>query len=185
MKRFVPIACAALMLLGSQAAAADGVERRAVVPEPDRPHGEVRLVRRDGATVVQTLIHSRSVRRVAGAIADKERANWPTGSDGAADAARYIDALAAVSAAVRETAPAGRDRRRSLCIEFPAAGPVVVSAAVVENGEDGLRLVETVEPRDALDLGVTYVRRNRVLIVADAFGVDETTAASWLEAAPD
>jgi len=182
MRRLVSGSCVVLALLWAPAAGADAVERRAVVPEPDRPHGEVRIVRRDGATIVQTLIHSRSVRRVAGAIAEKELANWPEGREGAADAARYVDALADVAAQVRKAGPAGEDRRRSLCIEFPPGGPVTISGAIVEPADDRLRLVEKVEPRVELDLGDPYVERNRVLIVADAFGVTEATAASWLTA---
>jgi len=170
----------AVLLAALPAAAADAVERRAPVPERDRPHGEVRIVLRDGSRIVQTLIHSRAVRRVAGAIADKEHASWPEGSEGAADAARYIDALAAVSAEVRRAGSAGEDRRRSLCIEFPPHGPVTVSGALVDEEAGGLRLVERADPSVTLDLTQPYVRRNRVLIVADAFGVDEATASSWL-----
>ena len=174
------MSCAALVLLCRPAAAADVVERRALVPDAGRPHGEVRIVRRDGAAVVQTLSHSRTVRRVAGAIAEKERTNWPEGREGASAAARYVEALAAVAATVHE-APAGEDRRRSLCIEFPPGGPILVSGAVARIGPDGLRLIELTEPRVSLDLAEPYVGRNRVWIVADAFGVDEATAGSWLD----
>ena len=46
---------------------------------------------------------------------------------------------------------------------------------------DGLRLVERIEPRVEIETSSHYIRRNRLLIVADAFGIDDVAAAGLLD----
>lgn len=179
MRQALPTLAMALALV-FPALAGEIVERRTFVPDAERPQGEVRILRRDGSTVVQTLVHSRLVRRVAGEIAKKERANWPQGSAGFEDAARFVRALAQLAKEVRDTLPPDEGRRRGFCIEFPPSGPVTLSGAIVERSEDGLRLLEKREPSVSLDLDSSYVERNRGLIVIDAFSVDEEEARRWL-----
>jgi hypothetical protein len=169
-----------VLLLAVTNLADDHVARRTPVPDAERPQGEVRILRRDASTVVQTLVHSRVVRRMAGEIAKKERQNWEEGRDGFADSERFVAALAELARRVRDTEAPGEDRRRGFCLEFPSSGPVTLSAALVERRDEGLRLVERREPSFALELGPSYVERNRVLIVIDAFSVDEPTAQRWL-----
>lgn len=173
-------ALATMVLLASGLASSDVVERRAVVPRPDRPHGEVRIVLRDGARVVQTLLHSRFVRRVAGEIAAKEERNWPAGATGHADSVRFVDALAEAARVAARGRVDAATSRRSLCIELPPAGPVTIRGASIESTDAGLQVTATAEPRHTLVLDAAYVATNRVLIVADAFAVDRDTAARWL-----
>ena len=176
------IAVSAGVLAGDDAS----IRARALVPTAGRPHGEIRLAVSDRGVVVQTVLHSRVLRRVVGRIADKERSGWPPDSAGREDAERYVAALADAVDRLRAAGPPAADRYRSLCIEFfppQDAGRVVISGARVEASPDGLRLIEKTEPEIALDVSAEYSGRNRRLIVADAFGLDEAAAADLLDEA--
>lgn len=167
------LALALPLLVAAGATASDEILERVDVPSAEKPQGEVRIVRRDGQVVVQTLLNSKVLRRVAGEIAKKEARNWPTGQPGSEDAALYVEALRRVVNRIRATPPEGdrRDRRRTLGIEFftnDQGGRVVLTGAGV--GEQ-------------LDLSREYVALNMRLIVADAFAISAEQAGTWLERA--
>jgi hypothetical protein len=180
-----PVATAALLLLlaaraGSPAAplppldpAGDRVLRRTVVPDPVRRQGEVRLVARGDARVVQTLLATKVLRRVVAEIRQKEERNWPAGAPGHDDMRRYVAALADAAAAL--DAAAGDGERRRLLIEMiatPEVGGIILGEFASEERDGRL------EPRSArvlatVDVGRDYLRRNMRLVLADAFDVDE------------
>ena len=71
----------------------DRVLERAYVPSASDKVGEVRLIRRGGADVVQTLLYSKILSRVVAEIRKKELANWPQGAPFHDDALRYVAIL--------------------------------------------------------------------------------------------
>jgi len=172
----------------------DVVVDRAFVPSARRPQGEVRIVRRGGHAVVQTLLYTRVLKRVVGAITDKERRNWPAGAAGHADMERYVAALEAFRRAAAERpdqAGPDVDRRVRALVEFiDAPGePLVAIGGVTLEGTGGLEeTAESVRIRaratpSVLTLSADYVRRNMALIVADAFSIKPGEAATRLAAA--
>lgn len=167
---------AALLLVALAAVArADGpaddiLVTHAFVPSSSRRVGEVRIVQRGDAAVVQTLLYTSLLQRAVDAIRDKEQANWPADRPEHGDARRYLEALDAQAARVL-AAPAPDDRRRRLLIEFVLAGPqatVVVGDFDMSGDDDAVRVTAR-RPVETLALSPAYVRRNMQLIVADAF----------------
>jgi len=193
---------AVLLVAGLVAVAGAGTDRaalldvrhdilveRAFVPSAQRPQGEVRIVRRGDHTVVQTLLYTRVLKRVFGAIADKERRNWPAAATGHADMERYVAALEEFrrAAASRPDPPgAETDRRVRALIEFvdaPGAPLVAIGGVDIEGTGGSIRVRGRTTPV-VLDLSSVYVRRNMRLIVADAFRLaDEEAAARIAKAA--
>lgn len=163
----------------------DEVVARSFVPSPERRVGEVRLIRRSDANVVQTLLYTKVLRRVVGEIREKELANWPEGP-GREDALAYAGALAAAQKRiwgrlVAEGPP--RDRRQKLWIEFvltPVDARVAIGAFEMDEpaGEVRVRSRETLA---VLEPSRDYVARNMLLIAADAFRVDGDALRALLE----
>jgi len=166
----------------------DVVVDRAFVPSADHPQGEVRIVRRGGHVVVQTVLYTRVLKRVFGAISDKERRNWPAGAAGHADMERYVAALGAFrrAAAKRPDQPGPDvDRRVQALIEFidaPTAPLVAIGGVTLEGTGDAVRVRARATPA-MLTLSADYVRRNMALIVADSFALKPGEAATRLAAA--
>ena len=106
----------------------DEIIVRTKIEARGRNHGEFRLVRRDESVVVQTLLVTRSLKRAAGGIRDKEEANWPEDSQGY-DALRvYMEALEAAVAEILVTEPSDRYRRLLIEIELSEnAGSIALS----------------------------------------------------------
>ncbi len=157
-------------LAGIATAAEDVVVTKAYVPSSDRRVGEVRIVQRGDAAVIQTLLYTSLLRRAVDAIHDKEDANWPADRPGHADALRYLAALDAQAARVL-AAPAPDDRRRRLLIEFVLEGAnasVIVGDFDMEGAADDVRVTAR-RPVETLAPSPDYVKRNMRLIVADAF----------------
>jgi len=184
-------AAAAALLAASPLAdtAHDELLRRTPVPSADRRQGEVRIVRRGQTVVVQTVLHSKVLRRVAGEIAQKEARGWPPGAEGSAESARYVEALRDVVDAIRRgesrSSDGGGDRFREMRIEFfvhAGEGTVVLSGAEVAEEADGLRLTAVRKPVEVLELSADYVGRNMVRIVEDSFGVTAEQARRLLTA---
>lgn len=148
----------------------DVLVTHAFVPSSARRVGEVRIVQRGDAAVIQTLLYTSLLQRAVDAIHDKESANWPAHHPEHADARRYRAALDAQAARVL-AAPAPDDRRRRLLIEFVLDGDaatVVVGDFDMAGDGDAIRVTAR-RPVETLSLSPAYVRRNMQLIVADAF----------------
>jgi len=128
-------------------------------------------VRRGEAAVVQTLLVTRSLKRAAGGIRDKEEANWPEDSQGY-DALRvYMEALEAAVAEILVTEPSDRYRRLLIEIELSEnAGSIALSKPSAQSGTDGTTLV-TAEPIARLDLPCSWTRRE-IELVAEERGLD-------------
>jgi len=202
--RFCALTMLVALLAGTSAAGAeppaqvtgiagDEVVKRVAVPSSERRQGEVRIVRRGATVVVQTVIHSKVMRRVAGEIAQKEALSWPDGAKSADDRARYVETLRQVVDAIRaegNDASAGEtDRFRDLRIDFLVQGGrglVVISGAEVVDEGETLRLVAVREPVERLEPSLDYVQRNMKLIVADSFATSSLEEAERMltDAAP-
>ena len=154
-------------------AAPDRVVARTVVPDEVRKVGEVRLVTRGDATVVQTLLATKALGRVVAEIRKKEEANWPPEAAGHADMQRYVEGLAAAAAELRTRRDEGGDRRQRLLIEFVASeGASGVLFAEFEGDEkDGRIEPRSRKPIAVLPLGRAYVFPNMRFILADSFHV--------------
>lgn len=143
------------------------------MPDAARKVGEVRLVARGDATVVQTLLRTKVLARVVGEIRKKEAANWPPDAAGHGDMLRYVDTVAGAAAA----APADDQRRQRLLIEFVAApgGVCGVRLATFSGDEvDGALAPGDIHTVALLALGRAYVFPNMRFILADAFGIPVT-----------
>jgi len=155
-------------------AATDRVVTRTVVPDATRRQGEVRLVTRGDATVVQTLLATKVLRRVVAEIRKKEEGNWPAGSAGHDDMVRYVDALEAAAREL-EAAAGDEDRRYHLLIEFVAGadrGGIVIGEFEGDDADGALRPTSA-HPIATLPVGRDYLLRNMRLILADSFHLDE------------
>lgn len=160
---------------------ADTVVSRAYVPSAERKVGEVRTLRRGTATVVQTLLYSRILKRVVAEIRLKEDANWPPEHPLRAEAQRFLDALDAARVAARRAVPKeSSDRRQRVWIEFvrtPERAVVFVGTFTATRGTGDVEIA-TRTVTATLPLSRTYVERNMRLIVADAQGVAEADVAA-------
>jgi hypothetical protein len=158
-------------------AAHDRVVQRAFAPSPEEKVGEVRLIRRGDADVVQTLLYSKLLARVVAEIRRKELANWPAGQPGSEDAQRYVAMLDAVQKKIWDRMPrdeVGADRRQKMGIEFVLtqdAALVVVGAIAIDEQQSDVRVVRF-EPLAAFEPSRDYAQRNMRLIAADSFHVD-------------
>ncbi|HEY8153552.1 MAG TPA: hypothetical protein VII72_05425 [Myxococcota bacterium] len=164
-------------------ASRDQLVRRAYVPSPERRVGEVRILRRGDATVVQTLLYSKVLSRVVAEIRKKERANWP----GNPDAAAYLAALERVQKTIWGRLPADQraaDRRQKLWIEFvlaPGAGFIAIGAFEMEEPGGEVRVLRR-EPIEILEPSRDYLGRNQRLIAADSFHAEDGASLLGSEA---
>ncbi len=164
------------------------VIRRAFVPSAEHKVGEVRLLRRGGTDVVQTLLSTKILRRVVGEIRYKELGNWPEGTEGHGDAVQYVEALARAQEDIWARLPKfqrGADPRQHLMIELalsPSSGAVLL--AEFDTDEEGDLRVDARRPLAVLELSRTYLHRNMQLIVADSFKLSEQELAGVMEHMP-
>jgi hypothetical protein len=165
----------------------DRTVRSAFVPSTFLRQGEVRLLQRGRAAVMQTVLSSRHLKRVVDEIRKKEAASWPAGRRGREDSLRYVDALARAEASVQERSRRQgnrQDRRQGLLIEFILSDReslVAISEPEVEEDGNGHFLVASKRPMAVLPLSRTYVRGNFYEIAGDALGLEGTEAAELLE----
>ncbi len=178
----VPVPDAIAPLL---AAADDRVVNRTVVPSPEQRVGEVRLIQRGRANVVQTLLYTPVLKRVVGEIRSKEERNWPVGVAGHDDAMRYLEALVRAQERIWDEFPKFNrqaDRRQKLLIEFVLTDTVSLVAVGTYELQEADGTVQATARRwfSLLDLSRNYVQRNMRLIVADSFRVPEAEIARLL-----
>ena len=155
----------------------DRVIATTVVPDAVRKVGEVRLVARDGATVVQTLLATKALTRVVSEIRKKEEGNWPPGNAQRASMERYLAALfrAADELVARRAGGDDGERRIRLVIELVATSDVagVLVGEFAGDEVDGRLQPTGRRPIETFALPRAYVLRNMRLILADAFHVPE------------
>ena len=166
-------------------ATTERVVERAYVPSAESKVGEVRILRRSQATVVETLLYTKVLSRVVGEICKKELANWP----GNSDAARYIEMLERVQKQIWSRLPTNQrvsDRRQKLWIDFvvaPGVAFIGVGAFEMEEPHGEVR-VKRRELLALLEPSPEYVRRNLRLITADAFHIEDAAVGPLLGPLP-
>jgi len=164
----------------------DLVVRRMIVPSPEQPHGEVQVIQRDGLVVVQTVLASRLLKRVAAAISAKELKRWPEGSDGYAGSLRYRDELyRAVGEAwqIFRKRQDTSDKFQYLAIEFIVGERynLIALSLPVLDGPYGKLVVKDKRVVAVWSAPRDYVLANSAVIIADNFDQGEKQAAQWLK----
>jgi len=164
----------------------DRILLRAPITSRGRTHGEVRLIERGAARVVQTLLYSKVLRRVLAAIRERERANWSTEREGHEASARYLAALERAEQSTRPAPDAQRsataDRRRALLIEF-AVSDTREGVALLEPelGEaDGALSIQRARLIEALELPRQFIRENMRLIAEEHLATQPDVLARML-----
>ncbi len=166
--------------------ARDNIVLSAFVPSDDQPQGEVRLVRRGGAAVMQTVLYTRFLKRVVAEIRKKELASWPPDREGHDDAKKYIDAILEARNRIQERFPGRRergDRRQKMLIEFilsDKASIVAISEPELDEGDEHVRIVSK-RPIVVLALSRTYVRGDIYEIARDALRLSRKESQDLLE----
>jgi len=167
-------------------ASGDEVVRSAAVPSALFPQAEVRLIRRDGSVVMQTVIVSRWFKRVVGGIRRKESSAWTAGRAEHRDSERYVDALErayqTVEGRFREQESRG-DRRRKLLIEFILSGETAIVVFLdpdIEGDFGGFRIGRR-ELLEILPLSRHYVRENMHEIAMDSMDLSRREAEETLK----
>lgn len=164
----------------------DNVVLRAFVPSDDQPQGEVRLIRRGAAAVMQTVLYTKFLKRVVEEIRKKELASWPRDRDGHDDARRYIDAVLEARNRIQEHFQGRRnrgDRRQKMLIEFvlsDKASVVAISEPDLEEENGHMRIVSK-RPIVVLALSRTYVRGDMYEIAWDALKLGKKESRELLE----
>lgn len=164
----------------------DEIVRKDFVPNKTLTQGEVRLIRRDGAAVMQTVLYSSFMERVVGEIGKKESSLWPPGRDGHEDSAKYIDAVRNARNLIEDRSrkrAGNRDRRRKMLIEFILTDKESIVAIcepdlVEKKGE--VRIVSAV-PITFLNLSRNYVTGNFYEIAKDALKLSDAEAKTLLD----
>jgi hypothetical protein len=167
-------------------ASRDEVVRSAKVPSALFPQAEVRLIRRDGFVVMQTVIVSRWFKRVVGSIRRKESSVWTPGRAEHGDSERYVDALErayrTVEGRFRKQETRG-DRRRKMLIEFILSGETAIVAFLdpdIEGDFGGFRIGRR-ELLEILPLSRHYVRENMHEIAIDSMDLRRREAEETLK----
>ena len=166
-------------------ATTDRVVERAYVPSAESKVGEVRIVKRGDATVVETLLYTKVLSRVIGEIRKKELANWP----GNPDATRYVETLERVQKQIWGRLPTTQrvaDRRQKLWINFvvaPGVAFVGVGAFEMQEAHGEVEVLRR-ELLALLEPSPEYVRRNLRLITADAFHLNDVAVGALLGPLP-
>jgi len=109
------------MLVLAKEKTSEVVIHRAPVPDKPPYQGEVRLVRRDSALVVQTVLKSKVMRHLIAAIRKKELGAWPENHDGWLDSRHYGDSLYQAYETLQarqKNSEKSRSRYLQLLIEF-------------------------------------------------------------------
>ena len=178
----IPKAEYARLLDGSR----DEIVRSEFVPSEERPVGEVRLVRRGPAVVMQTVLYTTLLSRVVAEIRKKDVADWPASRRGHDDAMKYIEAIQSAQAGIQERFRRREhrgDRRQRMLIEFilsrNASIVAIAEPALAEVG--GHMRVVSRRPIAILPLSRAYVRGNIYEIAWDALKLGRKESRDLLE----
>lgn len=163
----------------------DRVVTRIVVPSPEKPHGEVQVIRRGDLLVVQTLLASRILKKVVAVIDQKEQRRWPESRQGHLDSRRYREELFRATTEIWHRFRQRSDqneKRQYLVIEFilgPKQSMIALSLPQVVGEYGQLQLI------DKSELAVwrsseQYVANNIREIIQDSFDLDAAATEKLL-----
>lgn len=164
----------------------DEIVRSEFVPTEEQPVGEVRLIRRGQAVVMQTVLHTALLKRVVAEIRKKELASWPPERKGRGDSQEYIDAITTAQQRIQERYRQREDRgdrRQKMLIEFILSGRasiVAISEPELEEKSGHMRVISR-RSIAILELSRTYVRGGIYEIAWDALRLDRKESRKLLE----
>jgi hypothetical protein len=164
----------------------DEVVRSEFVPSAEQPVGEVRLVRRGPAVVMQTVLYTSFLKRVVAEIRKKDVADWPARRHGHDDAMKYIEAIQSAQAGIQERYRRREnrgDRRQKMLIEFILSrnASIVAIAEPALSEADGHMRVVSRRQIAVLPLSRVYVRGNIYEIAWDALKLGRKESRDLLE----
>ena len=180
------LSVAAQSVLGEPAS--DRLISSKIVPQGKSPHGEVRLLLRGDAIVVQTILYSKVLKKVLAVIERKETRFWTDEKAGYVDSMRYGEALYQDFTEIwrrfkeRENR---EERRQAMLIEFS----VSEQAARVEiyapslTGEPGTLQILAQQPLNSLRVSRRYAIGSLFEICRDSLGLETEPLLNQLEAA--
>ena len=170
-------------------ASADSVIWRASIPAEPPHQGEVRLIRRDSALVMQTILNSKVLKHVIAAIQKKELRAWPEDREGWVDSRRYSDELYRAYEAVRTDAKDREDkddRHLRLMIEFVLeerhSFVSFYAPTLTKRGER--YSVQEKKLLKKLNTSRAYLYNNLGEIARDSFQIDEKEALKLMQPIP-
>ncbi len=164
----------------------DEIVRSKFVPSGAWRVGEVRLVRRGPAVVMQTVLDTSLLARVVAEIGKKDLANWPTSRRGHDDAMKYVEAIRSAQAGIQEPFRHREnrgDRRPKMLIEFILsrdASIVAIAEPSLAEADGHVRVVSR-RPIAILPLSRAYVRGNIYEIAWDALKLGRRESRDLLE----
>jgi hypothetical protein len=166
--------------------AEDRIVRSEFVPSEALQQGEVRLIRRGGAAVMQTVLYTRFLKRVVAEIRRKDLAAWPETREGHADSLRYIDALMEASSRILqryEQRENRGDRHQKLLIEFILSERAALVAFYEPELEktEGHNRIAAKHLIAVLELSRAYVRGDIYEIAWDALKLTRKESVRLLE----
>ncbi len=164
----------------------DEIVRSEFVPSGQQPVGEVRLVRRGSAVVMQTILYTSFLKRVVAEIRKKDVADWPVSRHGHDDAMKYIEAIQSAQAGIQERFRRREhrgDRRQRMLIEFILSrnASIVAIAEPSLAAADGHVRVVARRQIAILPLSRVYVRGNFYEIAWDALKLGRKESRDLLE----
>ncbi len=164
----------------------DEIVRSEFVPSAEQPVGEVRLVRRGPAVVMQTVLSTSFLKRVVAEIRKKDVADWPASRRGHDDAMKYVEAIQSAQAGIQERFRRREhrgDRRQRMLIEFILSrdASIVAIAEPALSEADGHMRVVSRRQIAVLPLSRVYVRGNIYEIAWDALKLGRKESRDLLE----
>ncbi len=164
----------------------DEIVRSEFVPSEEQPVGEVRLVRRGPAVVMQTVLYTKFLKRVVAEIRKKDAGDWPASRRGHDDAMKYVAAIRSAQAGIQERfrrRERRNDRRQRMLIEFilsRSASIVAIAEPSLAEAGGHARVVSRREIA-MLPLSRVYVRGNIYEIAWDALKLGRKESRDLLE----
>ena len=160
---------------------ADRELRHAFLPSERNVHGELRLLRRGDAWVLQTLLYTPQLRRGVQRMRRKELYAWPEGAEGWADSQRYLaDLESAKDHALKRFAARSdeADGRQKLMIElvlgerdaFWAFYDIELDSERESGARAGRATVRSRTPFLVRDASRAYLRRALAVQAETGFG---------------
>jgi hypothetical protein len=162
----------------------------AFVPSKKKPQGEIQLVKRGRAWVLQSIFYTKYPTRFLKEVKKKEAKAWPKKDmPGKADSDRYLKglekAIETIKAAYAKDKP--EDKRRKLLVElvFSAAHNFVVFSTVKLEKKADRETIASATPIAITALSSEYLRREITLIAEDSFKYSAETSAEIFRIFPE
>jgi hypothetical protein len=161
---------------------------RAPIPANPPYQGEVRLIRRNSALVMQTILNSKVLKHVVAAIQKKEFSDWPEDREGWIDSRRYSDELYRAYESIQARAKRRKSSNRylNLLIEFVLQERhsfVALYEPTLSKSGNQFSVKEK-EVLKKMNTSRTYIYNNLQEIARDSFQLEEQEVLKLLQPIP-